>query len=123
MSVDEAYAMCPTCKVTYRPGVQDSRHAHFVALGHWPPDEPLKRPPTPPTGELTVTPGDLIRTAARRIADLEAVIAGLDALADTWDRATDPELAPGRQDAADMLRGYLKRPPVHALEEEARDGG
>lgn len=124
MSVDEQYAVCPVCKVTYRPGVEDSRRGHFKALGHWPPDEPVQRPAPPPAAEHDQpTPGELVEAAARRVAELEAVIAGLHELADSWDRTRRLDApVPGLQEAARMLRGYLKRPPIHALDEEDTDG-
>ncbi|MFF2454994.1 hypothetical protein [Isoptericola sp. NPDC058082] len=119
MSVDEQFAMCPVCKVTYRPGMEGSRRGHHTALGHWPPDEAVRRPEPPPAAEddpPPPTPGELVEAAARRGAVLEAVIAGLDELASSWERHGPPA------DPAAMLRGYLARPPIHALDEEEPDG-
>lgn len=125
MSVDEQFAVCPVCKVAYRPGVEESRRGHHTALGHWPPDEPVQRPEPPPAAEDDPpTPGELVEAAARRVVELEAVIAGLDDLLTNWEaeRLPDDVYAPGFYRAARMLRGYLARPPIHALDEKDTDG-
>lgn len=114
MSEDLQYAACSVCGHAYRPGVEDSIAGHRVATGH---------APTPARERPNLS--HLLIVAARRIGELEDVVDGLDGLITTWKKApaVDPVDGPGLGRAAEMLRDYLARPPVHAqpdVEEEPR---